>query len=651
MSKFSDWLGSVLAELRRRNVLQVGAGYAVAAWVAFQVAAVVLRDALFLPPWVLTLVVVVGILGFPIALFLAWRYDLTSEGIQRAEPWDAEDAPEEPTRHRVAVALTVVAAIATVGASWAAMRAWSAARSGPDETRSAAASADVPALEPTRIAVLPFDDHSSDGELAGIARGLTGDLIHELDRVEGLELVSYTGVQPFREPKVTLDSVARILRAGTLIEGSVEPAGDSLALSINLVDGATDTRMASFRILGLRDSLLALRSSLVEGVSRQLRQRLGSSLELQQLRSETGSDRAWEHFHRARETRFFADTLALRGDTTSAGALYDRADSLLSTVDSIDPDWPAPTVERARIALARAQLGSRSTTDLDTSWLRVGDSLAGEALAIEPGESDALGLRGVLRYRASRVPAFEAAWASPDSAETDLRGAVASDPEHARAWAELSLLLERSGRRPEAVMAARRSKEADPFLGNDEMYLFSSAFLELNLQNFDAAERLSRRGRRLFPQVTAFDVLHLQLLTGPRGPEPDPDTAWALLTEVEDRFGGRWPPGRLLVAGALVRAGLADSGAAMLGRAKEAAPTHPWTLYVGANVHLQLGQPDSAIALLRRYLVDHPDERDAVAEDWWFDALDDDPAFRELVGAAGRGDGAESSGQPSTDAP
>lgn len=638
MAKLSDWLGSVLAELRRRNVLQVGAGYAVAAWVAFQVAAVVLRDALFLPAWVLTLVVVVGILGFPLALVLAWRYDLTSEGIRRAEPWDAEDAPEEPARHRVAVALTFVAAIATVGASWAAMRAWSVSRVGPDAAGSAAAS-EAPALEPTRIAVLPFDDHSSDGELAGVARGLTGDLIHELDRVEGLELVSYTGVQPFREPEVTLDSVARILRAGTLIEGSVEPSGESLALSINLVDGVTDTRMASFRILGRRDSLLALRSSLIEGVSRQLRQRLGSRLELQQLRSGTGSDRAWEHFHRALETRYYADTLALRGDVTSARALYDRADSLLSTVDSIDPNWPAPNVERARIALARAQLGPRSTTDLDTSWLRVGDSLAGQALATAPGNADALGIRGVLRYRASQVPGFEAPWASPDSAEGDLRGAVASDPEHARAWAELSLLLGRAGRRPEAVMTARRSKEADPFLSNDEMYLFSSAFIELNLQNFDAAETLLRRGRRLFPQVTAFDVLHLQLLAGPRGPESHPDTAWAILTEVEDRFGGRWPPARLLVAGALVRAGLADSGASVLRRAKEAAPGHPFTLYNGANVHLQLGQPDSATALLRRYLEDNPDERETVAEEWWFDALDDHPAFRELVAPAGADEG------------
>lgn len=642
MPRISDWLGSVLAELRRRNVLQVGAGYAVAAWVAFQVAAVVLRDALFLPPWVLTLVVVVGILGFPVALFLAWRYDLTTEGLRRAEPWDAEDAPDEPARHRVAVALTFVALIATVGAGWTALRAWTAARDGAPEGRTAAEAAAEAILDPTRIAVLPFDDHSPGGSLAGVASGLTGDLIQELDRVKGLELVSYTGVQPFRDPEVTLDSVARILRAGTLIEGSVERAGERLALSVNLVDGATDTRLGSVRIERSRDSLLALRSALVEEVARELRRRLGSELELQELRAGTADDRAWELFHRARENRFFADTLAHRGDTASARRLFDQADSLLATADELADSWSAPTVERARIALARAELGLRSIADFDTRWLARGDSLAGVVLAKQPRNAEALGVRGVIRFRASLVPGLDAPWASPESAEAALRRAVDIDPANSRAWAELSRLLSRDGRTGEAMMAARRSREADPFLGNDVQYLFSSAWLELQLQNFEKAEELIRRGRRLFPREPAYDVLHLTLLGGPRGPEPHPDSAWALLRRIEDIYGIRWAPGRLLVAASLVRTGRADSARALLRRAKESASDHPYTYYNAANVHLQLGEPDSAVAMLASYLDTLPGDRESVANDWWFDSIRDRPDFQALVetpGAASPGPG------------
>lgn len=639
MPRISDWLGSVLAELRRRNVLQVGAGYAVAAWVAFQVAAVVLRDALFLPPWVLTLVVVVGILGFPVALFLAWRYDLTSEGLERAEPWDAEDAPDEPARHRVAVALTLVALIATVGAGWTALRAWTAARDGAgirvaDESH-------APALAPTRIAVLPFDDHSAEGDLSGVAAGLTGDLIRELDRVAGLELVSYTGVQPFHDPRITLDSVARILGAGTLVEGSVTPAGDSLVLSVNLVDGVTDTRMGSVQLAEARDSVLALRSALVEEVARELRRTLGTELELRSLRSGTEDDRAWELFHRARDTRLLADTLSLAGDTASARGLLLHADSLLAVADSLSEDWNAPIVERARIALYRAQLGLRSVTDLDTALLARGHELVEEALATEREDPDAMGLRGTIRYRASQVPGFDPGWASQDSAEADLRRTVDLDPKQSRAWAELSRLLQDRGHYGEARMAARRSRSADPFLGHDVHYLYSSASLALQLEDFETAGRLVRRGRRLFPEEPAYEVLQLTLLAGPRGPEPDPDTAWSLLHALEERIGAPWPEARLLVAGVLARQGLADSATAVLARAKEAAPDHPFTLYNAANVHLQLGEPDSALALLRSYIDTLPGERGRVAQDWWFDALQDDPGFRDLVARSdGDSDGA-----------
>ena len=116
----------------------------------------------------------------------------------------------------------------------------------------------------------------------------TSALIDELGSVEGLELVSRTGVEPYRNRAVPLDSVARSLRAGTLIEGRVERTGDSVAIAAHLVDGSTDRRLGSVRLAEGQDSLLALRSSLVEAVARELRRELGEEVRLRRLR--TGSD-------------------------------------------------------------------------------------------------------------------------------------------------------------------------------------------------------------------------------------------------------------------------------------------------------------------------------------------------------------------------
>lgn len=640
MSRFSDWLGSVLAELRRRNVLQVGAGYAVAAWVAFQVAAIVLRDALFLPPWVLTLVVVIGILGFPVALFLAWRYDITPDGIRRAEPRDAGDATAEPARHRVAVALTVVTLVATTGAGWTAMRAWSAARGDPGSSARKSEPLEASTLDPRRIAVLPFRVEAFGGsdeyDLGGVASGFTAALIDELGSVDGLELVSRTGVEPYRNRAVPLDSVARSLRAGTLIEGRVERTADSLVLAAHLVDGATDRRLGSVRLAEPKDSLLALRSSLVQAVARELRKELGEEIRLRQLRAGSDDTEAWRAVHGARELRLLADTLAVSQDTGSARRLLAQADSLLAKAETLDPDWIDPTVDRAWIALFRAQLGRRSSAERDPVWLRAGESRATAALDAAPGHAGALEVRGVLRYRASKSADLEAPWASLDSAEADLRRAVDADPERSRAWAELSRLLQDRNRFGEARMAASRSVAADPFLTNDVHFLWSSAELALQLKEFEKAERLARRGRQLFPNESAWDVFLLTLLAGPQGPTPSPDSAWAILGALEEKVGAEWPQARLLVGGALARVGLSDSARAVLERATAKAPDRPFTHYNGANVLLQLGQPDSAVALLSRYLEAFPDRRASLADDWWFDDLHGRPGFERLISPSER---------------
>lgn len=627
MGRLIAWIRALFSELKRRRVFRAAAVYAVAAWIVLQVAAITV-PALYLPHWVLTVLVVIAVAGLPVTLAGAWAFDITPEGIRRTREADPDQPGISTGSPVVRSTLFLLVLVVSALGAWGAWSVWlRPAATGPEEP------VDEPvALSATRIAVLPFDDLSADEELSGVTAGLTEALIQELDRVEGLELVSRNGVEPFGEPEIPLDSIARTLNAGSLIEGSIEQLDGKLKLSVNLVDGTTDTRLASIQLERKGEELLALRDDLVAEVARSIRKELGEEVRLREGRAGTEEDRAWELYHRARQQAEFADTLRLAGDSTSAGRLYARADSMLARAESLDPDWTAPTVQRGWVAYRRAKMAAPPGTGVDSTWSRQAIAHAEAVLERNPEDPGALELRGTVRYRRSRLPEVDDPEALLDAAASDLQTAVDEDPGRARAWAELSLLLKSQGRLGEARMAARRSREADPFLANDLNYLFTAATLALEVQNFERAEKLVRRGRRLFSEERAYPALHLQLLAGPRGPVYPPDTAWHLLRELEETMGGSSPPpAHLLVAGALVGAGMPDSARSVLDRAVAAAPKHPFTGYYGANVLAQLGDTAEAVRLLERYLAVYPERRSGLRSDWWFESLRDHPSFRRLV--------------------
>lgn len=151
---------SLFAELRRRNVFRVGAAYAVVAWVIMQVTDLA-APALRLPEWVMSLVLLLLLLGFPIALFLAWAYELTPDGLRRAE--EATDAvPDAPGgRYDVAIIALLVVAIGLI-----VHENYFSAGDEVAETASepAAESAAVPAVKSLSIAVIPFINMSEDAE-------------------------------------------------------------------------------------------------------------------------------------------------------------------------------------------------------------------------------------------------------------------------------------------------------------------------------------------------------------------------------------------------------------------------------------------------------------------------------------------------------
>ena len=486
-------------------------------------------------------------------------------------------------------------------------------------------------LDPTQIAVLCFDDLSPDQDLGYLADGLTESLIHALGQIQPLRVVSRNGVKPYRDNPIPIDSLARVLEAGSLVEGSVERSGDQLVATVQLVDGVTGTQSFSERIIRGGDDLLALRDDIVAEATRLLGQQLGRGLQLREVRAATESGEAWEAFQRAARLMDDADTLRWSlGDTESARRTLSQADSILSLAESFDPDWIEPVVQRGWVWCSVAGL-TATRSGRDEAALRLGIAHAERALETKGQDATALELRGVLRNDLSWLGSIAsdstAVRTLRQAAEEDLRAAVEADSTRALAWVALADLLRVGGDFTQASLAAQRALDADPFLSNAEKeIIFTLGQVWLDLGDLERAETWTDAGRDRYPAEVAFPATALVILSGWEGADADVETAWELSTTLRG-----WDNGELLVAGVLARAGLADSARAVVERVRPRVADDPWSRYYEANAQIQLGDPERAVALLGEFLERLPDRRDYIANDWWWRGLGDHEDFKALT--------------------
>ena len=229
------------AELKRRNVYKVAVAYAVVGWLVIQISSTVLPT-FHAPEWVVQTLVVLVALGFPIALVLAWAFELTPEGIKRAD----EVAPDESiTRKtgrklvRITVALAVIAA-GLFAFQW--LRPTSILT--PHQSEAAKSSTPPAPLIPEKsIAVLPFENLSSDKENAYFAEGIQDEILTRLAKVADLKVISRTSTQRFKSSPSDLREIAKQLGVMNILEGSVQKSNGQVRINVQLINAVTDAHL------------------------------------------------------------------------------------------------------------------------------------------------------------------------------------------------------------------------------------------------------------------------------------------------------------------------------------------------------------------------------------------------------------------------
>ena len=279
---------SLIAELKRRNVFRVGVAYAIVAWLLVEVASVVL-PALHLPDWALTLLVVLIVAGFPLALILAWAFELTPEGIKRDSDVDPDEAVTRTKGRKLDFAIIGLLAIAVVFLVV------------DNYILEADPVSTAEAVEREKsIAVLPFVNMSSDPEQDYFSDGISEEILNELAQLPGLRVASRTSAFTFRGENRNMGEIAAKLNVVYVLEGSVRKAGNRIRIAAQLIDARNEKHLWSETYERDLVNVFEIQSEIARAVARKVEIELSPEQEAQLASIQTVKPEAHEAYLRGR---------------------------------------------------------------------------------------------------------------------------------------------------------------------------------------------------------------------------------------------------------------------------------------------------------------------------------------------------------------
>lgn len=418
----------LLKEARRRRVFRVVALYVVGAWVALQVADLAfpglgIADSAIRHVWI------ASIMGLPIAVVFAWRYDIVGGRIVRTPASDKEaDLSIERGDY---VVLAVLVIVATTIASGLVAEI--------SETRvTETAQFSITDIDPKSIAVLPFVNMSGNDEDTYFSLGITEELLHLLARIPDLKVSSRTSSFHYADKDVPLKVMAAELGVRNILEGSVRRASNRVRITAQLIDAKSDTHLWSGTYDRETLDIFTVQDEIAKAITDELQVSLVTSAQtIRPTENEAAYDKFLRGLHFIREGR-------------TQDVFFKARDYFQAAID-LDPRYPRA---HAQLAMSLISLGNFRMSAPDQVYPEAREA-ASVALALDPDLPDAYVALGWVAL------SYEWNW---HAAEEAFRRAIELEPNNYMGYYGLAWALQVTGRSDEALAAAQRAHDLDPLL-------------------------------------------------------------------------------------------------------------------------------------------------------------------------------------------
>jgi TolB-like protein/Flp pilus assembly protein TadD len=439
-------------ELQRRKVYRVAAAYIIAAGFIIQIGSAVF-PAWELPNWVLRFAIVLLLVGFPIALILAWAYDVTPQGI-RVTPAPTQFGSH---RRRNLIVLIALGVIISAGAGFFLL------------PRASARKIDK------SIAVLPFQNLSAEKENAYFADGIQDDILTNLSKIGDLKVISRMSVMSYRGDGVrNAREIGKALGVATLLEGSVRRAGNRVRVSVQLINANNDEHIWAEDYDRDLTDVFAIQTDLAQKIASSLQAQLSPNEKARLDRRPTQNSDAYLLFLQAHD---YANQMGVVGGKSS------KAVSLLEQAIKLDPNFALAFAD-----LSMVQSWLYHSSDPVPARREKARLNADEALRLQPDLPEGHLALGFSYYYGDRN--YDRALAEFEIAKRDL-------PNESQAYFAIGAIQRRQGKWAESTANLEKAAALDP---KNASILVNLAYSYIALRNFEAADRIVDRAIAIAPQ-------------------------------------------------------------------------------------------------------------------------------------------------------
>lgn len=461
---------SLFVELKRRQVYRVAVAYAAVGWLLVEITTQVF-PVFHIPDWAAQLVVLLIVIGFPIAVVLAWAFEMTPEGVRRTQSADSPQARSPGQRRHVGrkldfVIITVLA-IAVAGLAW---RQFGPHASAPNGLAAAKLG--------KSIAVLPFENLSSDKDNAYFADGIQDEILTSLAKIGELKVISRTSTRSYGSRPDNVPQIASELGVATILEGSVQRSGKDVLINVRLIDARTDSHLWANTYQRTLDNVFGVEGEVAGRIAEALKAKLTPAETARVADKPTRNVAAYDLFLRA---EYLANKGIVNYDTTSfkpAIALYQQA-------VAADPGF---ALALARMSIVQSWLDHFGGGGMDQQQLRADARANAERAAkLQPGLADTQLALGYADYYGRGD--YEVALKS-------FAKALKARPNDAGAMLASAYVLRRQGHYAAAIAQLQAAMERDP---RNTSYALELGSTEMAAGRYGKAGRMFQRALALDP--------------------------------------------------------------------------------------------------------------------------------------------------------